>query len=305
MSKRIQADLGIALCSMVWGSTFLLVQRALVFASVNAFNGLRFAIAAAILGVVYRKRLAQLTRSEIAAGSQIGFFLFAGYAFQNTGLLFTSASKAAFITGFGVVLVPLLLALFWGRRVSAWAGAGAVAALGGLYLLVVPPGTGGFRQLNRGDIFCLLCAVMFALHIIFIGLHRPKFSTAALSFVQFSACAVFSGLAIPLLAAAGWESPRLEWAPPLFWGVFITSVLGTAVAFTLQTWAQRYTPSSHAAILITLEPVFAALTSFVVLNERLGWRAALGALMILAGILASELAGPIQSAADAPAPIER
>jgi len=288
---------------MVWGCTFLLVQRALGSASVNVFNGLRFALAALVLAVIYRGRLAQLTRSEIIAGSQIGFFLFAGYGFQNTGLLFTSASKAAFITGFGVVLVPLLLALFWGRRISLWAAAGAVAALGGLYLLVVPAGPQGLGQLNRGDILCLICAVMFAMHIIFIGVHRPRFSTAALSFVQFAACAVFSAMAVPLLSVSGLETPRLEWTSPLVWGILITAILGTAVAFTVQTWAQRYTPSSHAAILITLEPVFAALTSYFFLRERLGTRAIAGALLILAGILASELRGPIQSAADAPAPV--
>jgi len=289
---------------MIWGSTFLLVQRALGSASVNVFNGLRFAIAAAVLAVVYRKRIAQLSWSEIFAGSQIGFFLFAGYGLQNTGLLFTAASKAAFITGFGVVLVPLLLAIFWGKRVSPWAGGGAVAALGGLYLLVVPPGPAGLGQLNRGDILCLVCAVMFALHIIFIGLHRPKFSTVALSFVQFSACAVFSVIAIPLLAAAGWETPRLQWTQPLILGVLITSLGGTALAFTLQTWAQRYTPANHAAILITLEPVFAAVTSFIVLGERLGSRALLGAGLILVGILLSEWKGPMPSAPGGPPPME-
>lgn len=289
---------------MVWGSTFLLVQRALPFASVNIFNGLRFAIAAAVLALIYRKRLAQLAPAEILAGAQIGFFLFSGYGFQNTGLLYTSASKAAFITGFGVVLVPLLLTLFWGRRISLWAAAGAVAALLGLYLLVVPPGLEGFGRLNRGDLLCLVCAVMFALHIIFIGLHRKKFSAAGLSFVQFSACAAFSASAIPILAALGWEQPHFTISPPLVWGILVTSLLGTAGAFTLQTWAQRYTPASHAAILITLEPVFAALTSFLILEERLGPRAIFGAALILVGILASELLGPISSAPDAPAPIE-
>ncbi|MBI3404651.1 MAG: DMT family transporter, partial [Acidobacteria bacterium] len=288
MSKRLQADLGIALCSMLWGATFLVVQRALPSASVLVFNGLRFGLAALILGLVYRKGVAGLTKSEILAGSQIGFFLFAGYGFQNTGLLYTAASKAAFITGFGVVLVPLLLAVFWGRRVSAWAGVGAMSALCGLYFLVVPAGLAGFGQLNRGDILSLICAVMFALHIIFIGLHRSRFSASGLSFVQFSACAIFSAVAIPIFAATGLEAVRLEWTRPLILGVLITSIGGTAIAFTVQTWAQRYTPSSHAAVLITLEPVFAALTSYIVLKERLGGRAILGALLILAGILVSE-----------------
>lgn len=295
--------MGIALCAMLWGATFVVAQEALASASVFVFMALRFGLAAVVLAVVYRKGVAELTWGEVVAGSQIGFFLFAGYGFQNTGLLFTAASKAAFITGFGVVLVPLLLGIFWRRRISAWAGAGAVAALGGLYLLVVPSGPSGFGQLNRGDILSLVCAFMFALHIIFIGLHRPRFSAAGLSFVQFAACAVFSAAAIPVFAAAGLEPIRLEWTRPLILGVLITSLGGTAIAFTVQTWAQRYTPSSHAAILITLEPVFAALTSYIVLKERLGARAILGALLILAGILVSELKGPMQSAPDSPGPV--
>lgn len=287
---------------MLWGATFVVVQEALASASVFVFMALRFGIAAVVLALVYRRGVARLTRTEIWAGSQIGFFLFAGYAFQNAGLLSTTASKAAFITGFGVVLVPLLLAFFWRRRISAWAGVGAALALGGLYFLTVPPGAAGFAQLNRGDIWALVCAVMFALHIIFVGVHTPKFSVAVLSFVQIAACGLFSAASIPAFAAAGLEAPRLAWTQPLIAGVLITSIGATAIAFTVQTWAQRYTTPNHTAVLLTLEPAFAALTSYLYLGERLGARALLGAALILCGILLSELKGPIQSAADSPSP---
>lgn len=287
---------------MLWGATFVVVQEALASASVFVFMALRFGIAAVVLAMAYRKEIAGLSREEIRAGSQIGFFLFCGYAFQNAGLLSTTASKAAFITGFGVVLVPLLMAFFWRRRVNGWAGAGALAALGGLYFLTVPPGAGGFSRLNQGDMLALACAVMFALHIIFVGRHIPKFSVAVLSFVQIAACAAFSGVAIPLMSAGDMELPRLEWTRELVLGVLITSLGATAIAFTVQTWAQRYTTPNHTAILLTLEPAFAALTSYVYLGERLGGRALLGAGLILCGILLSELKGPIQFAADAPAP---
>ena len=304
MSKRFQANTALALCSALWGATFVVVQEALASASVFAFMAVRFAIAAAALAAVYRAGVIRLQRQEVFAGAQIGFFLFAGYAFQNAGLLFTTASKAAFITGFGVVLVPLLLAVFWKRRISPWAGAGAIVALAGLYFLTVPPGAAGFSQLSRGDLLALVCAVMFALHIIFIGVHTPRFSVAALSFVQIAACAAFSALAIPLFAAAGWEAPRFDWNRTLAIAIAITSLGATAIAFSLQTWAQRHTTPHHTAILLTLEPAFAAVTSYLYLGERLGTRALLGAALILAGILFSELKGPLRSAADAVSPAQ-
>ena len=303
MSKRLQADLGIALCSALWGATFVVVQESLSAASVFVFMALRFLLAAAVLAAVYRAGIVRLQRAEVMAGAQIGFFLFAGYAFQNAGLLHTTPSKAAFITGFGVVLVPLLMAAFWRHRISAWAAAGALIALGGLYFLTVPGGPGGFTQLNRGDVLAMACAVMFALHVIFIGVHTPRFSVAALSFVQISACGIFSALAIPLFWAGGWEAPRLVWTQQLVFGVLLTAIGATAIAFTVQTWAQRYTTPNHTAILLTLEPAFAALTSFLYLGERLGGRAVAGAALILMGILLSELKGPLRTAADSPAPL--
>jgi drug/metabolite transporter (DMT)-like permease len=303
VSQRFQADGALAFCSMLWGATFVVVQEALAFASVFVFMALRFGIAAAVLGGVYRSEVGKLSRAEILAGSQIGLFLFAGYAFQNAGLLSTTASKAAFITGFGVVLVPLLLALLWRRRIHAWAGVGAVAALAGLYFLTVPAGAGGLTRLNHGDLLALACAGMFALHIIFVGVHTPKFGVAVLSFVQIAACALFSVAAISIMSVAGLETPRVQWTGPLLVGVLITSLGATAIAFTLQTWAQRHTTPGHTAILLTLEPAFAALTSFLYFGERLGPRALLGAALILGGILLSELKGPIQSAPDSPGPV--
>jgi drug/metabolite transporter (DMT)-like permease len=304
LSKRLQANLGIAFCSALWGATFLAVQEALTAASVFVFMGLRFGLAAGCLALIHRRGLQELTHAEMLAGAQIGFFLFAGYAFQNGGLLYTLASKAAFITGFGVVLVPLLLAVFWRRPISGWTGGGAVLALGGLYLITVPAGPAGFAQLNRGDVLALVCAVMFALHIIFIGVHTPHYRPAVLSFVQIAACAVFSAAAIPAFHWGGWEPARLAWTQPLVSGVLITALGATALAFSIQTWAQKYTTPNHTAILLTLEPAFAALTSYLLLHERLGGRSLAGGGLILCGILLSELKGPFQAAADSPGPVQ-
>jgi len=301
MSPRLKADAALALCTLLWGATFVVVKSALDSASVFAFMAVRFGLAALLMAAIFRGALRRVTRAEIWAGAQIGFFMFTGYAFQTRGLIQTTPSKAAFITGSGVVLVPVLMALFWGRRLNRWVWAGAVAALVGLYYLTVPPA--GFAELNVGDLLVLVCAVLFALHIIFVGRYSPHHSVGALSFLQVAATAVLTFTALPMFALAGWEKPRLDWNAGLVAAILVTAVLATAVAFSVQVWSQQYTTPTHTAILFSLEPVFAALTSYVLMHERLSRRALFGAALILAGILLAELKGPTQAAAESPGPV--
>jgi drug/metabolite transporter (DMT)-like permease len=281
----------------------VVVKEALEHASVFAFMAVRFTLATLVMAGIYARALPQFTRAEIWAGAQIGFFMFTGYIFQTLGLRFTTPSKAGFITGFSVVLVPLFLAFFWHRRINAWVWAGAIAALAGLYFLSVPPEgfTGPLTMMHRGELLVLGCAVMFAFHIIYVGLYSPGHSVAALSFVQVATTAALSIIALPVLVVTRWEPPRIAWTGPFIVAVLITAVGATAIAFTVQVWAQKYTTPTHTAILFSLEPVFAALTSYLVLGERLGGRALFGAVLIFAGILLAELKGPTQATPESPA----
>ncbi len=160
MSDRIKADLALAFCTLIWGATFVVVKDALADASIFAFMASRFVLAALLMGIMSWRVLRNLDRATFWAGIQIGFAMFAGYVFQTVGLKFTTPSKAAFITGFSVVLVPVMLGMFGTRRVNSWVWAGALAALGGLYFLTVP--AAGFARLNKGDVIAMGCAVMFA-----------------------------------------------------------------------------------------------------------------------------------------------
>ncbi len=301
MNKRLKADLALGFCSLVWGATFVLVKGALTDASVFAFMAARFSLAAVLMALLFRSSVRTLTRAEIWAGAQIGFFMFAGYALQTRGLLDTTPSKAAFITGFSVVLVPVLMAVYWKRRTNLWVWAGALASLGGLFYLTVP--ASGLARLNIGDVLVFGCAVMFALHIILVGRYSPHHSVGALSFLQVATTAALTLLAVPLAAAARWETPRMVWTRSLVFAVLVTAVFATAAAFSIQVWAQRHTSAAHTAILFSLEPVFAGLTSFMVMRERLSARALLGAGLILFGILLAELKGPAPSAAESPGPV--
>ncbi len=304
MSTRLKADLALAFCTAIWGATFLVVQDALSDASVLAFLAVRFALGGALMALTFRKDLQRLNRAEIRAGVLIGLFLFLGYAFQTNGLRFTTPSKAGFINGTGVVLVPVLLAVFWRKTINAWVWGGAAATFIGLYLMSVPAGTTGWSALNAGDVLVFAAAIIWALHIILVAKYSPRHSIGALSFLQVATTAVMAAAAMPLFHVLGWETIRLEWTTGLVWRLLVTAVGCTALGFSVQVWAQRHTTPTHIAILFTLEPVFAALTSFIVLHERLGPRALTGGALILAGILLAELLGPAQAAPESPGPVD-
>jgi drug/metabolite transporter (DMT)-like permease len=302
-SKHFRADLALGFTALIWGATFVVVKDALADVSVFMYIAVRFALAAVVMAMFFHRSLRGLTRSSIWAGAQIGFFMFAGYVFQTTGLKFTSPSKAAFITGSSVVIVPLLLAVSSKRRVNKWIWAGALAALAGLYFLTVPPE--GFGGLNRGDPLVFGCAVMFAVHMIFISRYIAHHSVGALAVVQVATTAILATIALPLLSVTNVEQPRWVWSGTLIFALLITALGSTAFGFSAQTWAQQYTSPTHTAILISLEPVFAALTSWLLAREHLGGRILLGAALIFAAILLAELKGPAPIAPESPEPVIR
>jgi len=301
MNQRLKADLVLASCSLIWGATFVLVKDVLAYSSVLAFVGARFLLAAAVMAAIYWRAVRSLGRPAIAAGTLMGVLLFAGYIFQTVGLKFTTASKSAFLTGSSVVLVPVMVAVFARRRISSWAWAGAFTALGGLYLMAVPPS--GLAHLNLGDALSFGGATMFALHIIVVGRYSRRHPVVGLSFLQVTVTGILAAAAVPLSAAARWEAPRLDANGTVISTILITAIGCTVLGFTGQVWAQQHTTPHHAAILFALEPVFAALTSFVVLGERLAPRTLAGASLILLGILLAELMGPAQAAVDSTGPV--
>ena len=302
MPRKLKADLLLICCTLIWGATFVLVKDALANASVFVFLALRFLLATVVLILMYGRELRTVGAGGFRAGALIGCCMFGGYAFQTAGLELTTPSKAAFITGFFVVLVPVLLALFGTRRVPLWVWFGALSAFAGLYFLAVPPS--GLAALNRGDLLVLACAFLFALHVISIGHYSIRYSAGALTLIQVAITALFTILCVPLFALLGAERPRLLWTTALILAVIATGIFATALAFSVQVWAQQYTSANHAAIIFTLEPVFAGLTSFAFYHERLGARSLAGAALILGGILIAELLGPAPAAESSVPPAE-
>ena len=289
----------------VWGSTFVLVKSALTDATPGAFNLVRMTLAFAVLGVAYHRYWREIQGWQVGAGALVGLCLAIGYQFQTTGLARTTPSKSAFITGLLVVMVPLLSIIPGlrppGARPPRWkAFLGAALAFTGIVLLTAPaagPIAGSTSLLgqtarllpdttsiNLGDLLTLGCALGFAFHCLALSHISPRIAFQPLALLQVGFCAVFMALSLPLI-----EHPHLTWTPRLAVALGIAAVLSTAVGFSVQSWVQSVLPPTHTALLLTLEPVFAWITSFLVMGERLGLRPACGALLILSGIALAEL----------------
>jgi drug/metabolite transporter (DMT)-like permease len=214
----------------------------------------------------------------LAAGLIAGGVLFFGASLQQVGIVSTTAGKAGFITGLYVVLVPLA-GLLWRQRAGAAAWAGAVLSLGGLFLLSFTD----TLSMARGDLIVLGGAFFWTAHVHVVSVLSPRADPLELSCVQFAVCSLASGiagLATEHTAAAGVAAA----AVPILYG----GVLSVGIAYTLQVVAQRRAPPSHAAILLSLESVFAALGGGLILGERLGPRGAAGCVVMFAGMLVSQ-----------------
>lgn len=264
--------------TVVWGATFILVKVALEDISPILFLAIRFSIAAIVLAAIFRPDFRKLRRPAVLLA---GVFLFAGYLLQTIGLQYTTAPKSAFITGLTSVMAPLLAALVYRNRPLVAEVAGILMALAGLGLMTLG---GPIGSVNRGDLLTVLCAFAFAAYIVAVGHFSEQMSFELLSVVQIVTAA---GLGLSMFWWA--EKPHLVWRPAVIYAILITGLFATALAFTVQAWAQRYVSATRTALIYMLEPVFAWVTSFVVAGEGLAGRAAAGAALILGGVLLAEM----------------
>ena len=282
MTRERAAEALLAWNTLVWGATFVLVKSALAGISPLYFLALRFTLATAALLVLFRGTGKGLRHGKsVMAGILIGSLLFSGYLTQTLGLRLTSAPKSAFITGLASVLVPVLAAVVYRARPQASDIAGLLVATAGMGLMTLP---GSLGAISRGDLLTLLCAFGFAAHIVTLGHYSGRVSFELLSVTQVATSAAWSWSLLWWL-----EKPRADWRPAVVWAILVTGLLATALAFTIQAWAQRYTTSTRTALIYMLEPVTAWLTSYFLTGEGLSGRAAAGAGLILGGVALVEV----------------
>lgn len=252
-----------------------------------AFLGYRFAAAALIVAVIFRRQLARLSGAGLRMGLLMGVFLTAGYVLQTFGLEETTASNTGFITGLFVVFTPLLAAVLLRERIPgiAWMAAGVSAV--GLFLL------SGAGDVNlRGDGLVLLCAIAFSAHILATGRAVETHAVGALVVVQLAVAGVFC----TAVAAFAGQLERPQ-GPTVWSALIVTALLASALAFFIQTFAQQHAPPERTALILASEPAFAGLFGWLLADERLGVVEWAGAALIMAAILAAELwARPSRSA---------
>ncbi|MET9509997.1 DMT family transporter [Streptomyces flavidovirens] len=262
----------------VWASTFVIIQDSIDRMPVLDFTAARFAVAALVLVVIRPRALWSLDRGGLVRGVLLGLALAGTYLFQTYGLLYTSTTVSAFVTGMFVVFTPLITAVVLRRRLSLGTWAAMVLALAGLALLTLR----GF-SIGIGELLTLGCALCLALQIVGTGEWVAGRDPYALVLVQMATVAVVCGVA----AAPG----GLEMVPPdagAWFGVLYTGVLATAIGIVIQTWSQTRISATRVAIVMTMEPVFAAFIGRLVGEELTAFQL-LGAALVLAAMYVIEL----------------
>lgn len=284
-NKPIQANILLFLTAVIWGGGFVAQRLGIQQLGPYIFNGSRFLIGALTLVPVMLIRDGKQKEEgagwgkAISLGIGAGFLLFFGATFQQLGLIYTTAGKAGFITGLYVIIVPVM-GMLWGDKTSVNTWLGAVLAVGGLYFLSVTPGL----QFAPGDGFVLLGSVFWAGHVQFLAKYSPAVDVIKLSFVQ----ALFTSL---ISFGIGFVVETFEAASLMaaFWPILYGGVISIGIAYTMQVKAQQSARPTPAAIILSLESVFAALWGWLFLKEILSPRALLGSGLMLAGMILSQI----------------
>lgn len=280
--KRHWANLSLLAITIVWGATFVVVKNVTEDLAVFPFLAIRFGLAfVTLLPFVWTQR-AYLTRSSLYKGLGTGSILFLGYAAQTVGLQYTTASNAGFITGLSVVVVPLLVTLTTRRLPRPSLIIGIISATLGLALLCL----GKDLRLNSGDLIVLICALCFALQILFAGKYAPTENPTILAAGQILAVSLLSALSSLLLPHG-----TLNFTSTAWFGILLTAIPATSIAYFVQMKMQQFTTPTHTALIFSAEPVFSAIFAFFLAGEVLMPQGLAGAALVLLGMLFAEFSG--------------
>ena len=286
-TKTLQSDLLLLVAAFLWGTTFVAQRTAMDHLGPMLYNGLRFALGAATLfPVMLASRAGGGTGGDRRGGPILlwggilaGLALFGGASMQQMGLVYTTAGKAGFITSLYVVLVPIA-GLFLGHRCGLTVWLGAILAVAGLYFLSAAESL----TIARGDLFVLIGAFFWTFHVHLIGYLARRADPLRIAGIQFLACSALSLLVAVLHEEISLAAIRAATIPILYAGIF-----SAGIAFTLQIVCQRTSPPAHAAIVMSLETVFAALAGYLMLDERLSSRDVVGCVLMFTGMVVVQL----------------
>ncbi|PLX40052.1 MAG: EamA/RhaT family transporter [Deltaproteobacteria bacterium] len=281
-NRRHLAEFLLATVTIFWGATFPIVKEAIEEVPVLCFLWVRFLFAAILLALFAGpKGFATLNKEGYLKGIFLGVLLFASYITQTYGLSLTTSSNTGFLTGLNVVWVSLLAGPILKKPPAPGAKIGVVCAVAGLFMLTWQ----GSFSINPGDALVSLCAFFVALHILGLDALTKGYDGRALAFVQIMTMAVLGAIGSYFFEPVSW--PRV-WSSSLIWALIITAVFATTYAFWVQTTFQKWTTPTRAALIYTLEPVFAAVFSIWLLSEKLSTIGWIGGALIVCGMVVAE-----------------
>ena len=279
---RLKADITLFIISIIWGSAFVAQRVAGQVGSVYIFNGLRYLLAGLVV-LPFAWRILKNTNTPITAAQYkwmgiAGIFLFLGSAFQQAGLVYTTAGNAGFITSLYVVLIPLILFLFWKEKPHWLFVIAIILAMIGAFLL----STGGTFKIHFGDLLEIVGALFWAFHVVILGKYAHNFEPMSFSVGQLVFCGLLN------LGVGIFIEPMPVFDSRFLFAIGYTAFLSLGLCYTLQVWAQRHTPPADAALLLSLESVFAVLSGWLLLNERLLPVQVIGGVLIFSGVVLSQ-----------------
>lgn len=305
MNNRLQknkyiAELALFVITIFWGATFVIVKESINDISTMLFISSRFAIAGfLLLPFVYKKLKTELNPDLLKAGIFLGVLLFLGFAPQTVGLKYTTATKSGFITGILVVLIPIFQIFILKKKPTLGTIIGIVLVFLGIVLLSSSGDSilSLFYELgstfNVGDILTLICAAFFALHVIYIDIISRKYNLWIIVFLQLLTASLISFFAALIFHATNYELLKIEFTPYLTFGVLYTAVFASLINLSLQVKFQKEVTPTKAGIIYSFEPMFAGFFAFFLLNEKMSNFGLTGGILIIAGLLVSELSDNI------------
>jgi drug/metabolite transporter (DMT)-like permease len=276
---RLKADLSLLLATVLWGSAFAVMRVATQHGSIFYLNGLRFLLAALVLLPFARLR-GSFKRSNLVYYGLAGFSLYVAIGLQQAGLVTTTAGNAGFITSLYVIIVPLSMWLVYKEPPAPWMGAAVLMAVAGAFLL----STGGTLPVRSGDILILIGSFFWALHVVVVGRVQGRMDALPFAFGQFAVCALLNLLTAPFV-----ERPASTDMLALIPAILYTGVVSIALGFTIQAFAQKHTPTNDAALIMSMESVFAVLFGWLFLRENLLPVQIAGCVLILAGVMLAQV----------------
>lgn len=256
---RLKADLLLLLATVFWGTAFVAMRVAAGHGTIFLMNGFRFSLGALFL-IPFSKLRGAFDRTNIGYVILAGAALFLGVSFQQAGLVTTTAGNGGFITSLYVIFVPIILWLIWHERPSTRLGVAVLMALVGGYLL----STGGVFKLNLGDALIFIGALFWAIHVVVVGRGQGHIEPMPFAFGQFLVCGILN-----LLPGAFVEHPNVSDILFVAPAIIYTAIFSVAIGFTMQIHAQKHTPPTDAALILSMEAVFAAFFGWLILHELL------------------------------------